>query len=232
MTCSQCGSDAAEGAAACPRCGARLAGDAGWTQAPPRDAGWTQAPPGNAGWTQQAPPGARTGAPAGRTRGAAAYSFDARRWTRSDQIVGGASIVVLISLFLPWFSVNLAALSDLGITAGNASESGTSAHGWLWFVFVVGLLILAYLVLAAGYQTLPFKLPLKHDQLLLAATGLNLVLVFLAFVLKPQPDAGMPELAGLKVGWSWGAIIGLLAAIAAVVPLVLAARSRPGIGRV
>jgi hypothetical protein len=139
--------------------------------------------------------------------------------TPSDRLVGGASLIVLISLFLPWFSVSLGAL-------GSASASGTSAHGWLWFVFVIDLALLAYLVLAAGYEQLPFRLPWRHEQLLLAASGLSLLLVLLAFLFKPSGG-----ITGIKVGWDFGAFIALLAAIAAVAPLVPAVRDRLGSGR-
>jgi hypothetical protein len=192
MFCSQCGASLAEASARCPDCGA-----------------W---PPGDTG---PVPAAATAGAPARPAADlAAAYSFDARRWTRNDQIVGGASLVVLISLFLPWFSVSLGSL-------GSASASGTSAHGWLWFVFIVGLGTLAYLMLVAGYERLPFRLPWPHERLLLAASGLNLLLVLLAFVLKPGGG-----LSGVKVGWDFGAFVALLAAIAAVAPLAQAARNR------
>jgi hypothetical protein len=162
------------------------------------------------------PSAATAGAPPAAVGGATpAYNFDARRWTRNDRLVGGASLVVLISLFLPWFSVSLS--GPLG--GGSASASGTTAHGWLWFVFVIDLAILAYLVLSAGYEQLPFRLPWPPERLLLAASGLNLLLVLLAFVLKPS--SGFTD---LKVGWDFGAFIALLAAIAAVAPLALAAR--------
>jgi hypothetical protein len=146
------------------------------------------------------------------------YSFDARRWTLSDRIAGVATLVVLVSLFLPWYSVNLAGLSGLGVTGGVVTESGTDAHGWLWFVFVIGLAVLIYLLVAAGYQALPVTLPLKHERLLLVATGLNFLLVLLAFALKPGSD-GEP----VKIGWGFGAVLALIAAVAAIVPLARAA---------
>jgi hypothetical protein len=150
------------------------------------------------------------------------YNFDARRWTVCDKIAGAASLVVLISLFLPWFSASLSSDNSLGVSAQSASESGTDAHGWLWFVFVIGLLILAYLVFAAGYQALPVKFPLRHDQLLLVAAGVNLLLVFLGFVFKPGNDG----IAGVSIGWSFGAFLALIAAVVAVASLTPAGRQR------
>jgi hypothetical protein len=191
MFCSQCGNNVAEGAAVCSRCGAHLTGEA--------------SQPG-------APAPAAAGPPAAHMAAAQAYNFDAKRWTRDDQIVGGASLVLLISLFLPWFSVSVPLV-------GSVSASGTTTHGWLWIVFIVTLAIIAYLGLTAGFAVLPFTLPLRHAQLLLAATGLNLLLVLIAFIDKPGDSV-------VKVGWDFGAFIALIAAIAAIAPLVRAMRSR------
>ena len=126
--------------------------------------------------------------------------------------MGGASLVVLISIFLPWFSASLGSL-------GSGSESGTDAHGWLWIVFIVALAIVAYLVVKAGFERLPFTMPLQQEVILLIATGLNLLLVLLAFILKPSVGFGV------QVGWDIGSILGLIAAVVAVVPLVPAARN-------
>ena len=55
------------------------------------------------------------------------FRLDLRRLSRSDQAVGGASLVVLISLFLPWFG-----FSALG---ASLSISGTTARAtatWSW----------------------------------------------------------------------------------------------------
>lgn len=157
--------------------------------------------------------GATVGGPA-----AVAYRFDASRWTNDDKITGVAGLIVIISLFLPWFDVNLAGLSPLGVGAGTASASGTTAHGWLWIVFFIALIELLYLVAMAGIQNLP-SLPLKHEQLLLIASGINLLLVLIAFLLKPGNDG----LAEVKIGWDYGAFVALIAAIIAIAPSARAA---------
>jgi hypothetical protein len=193
MFCSQCGASLAEESMACPSCGTRPT--AGHADVPAQAAAWS---------------------PAGLSAVSARdYSFDARRWTRTDRIVGGATLVLMISLFLPWFSVDLS--GPLG--GGSASASGTATHGWLWFVFIIALAMLARLVLVAGYGELPVRLPV--ERLLLAASGLNLLLVLLAFILKPGSG-----LAGVNVGWGFGAFVAVLAAIAAVAPLVSAVRGQ------
>jgi hypothetical protein len=144
-----------------------------------------------------------------------AFQFDLKRLTRSDQVVGIASFIVLISIFLPWFSVSV---RDFG----SATGSGTAAHGWLWLVFILDLVIIAYLVMRAGWEESPVRIPLSHERLLMAATGLQLLLILIAFFDMPSSDG----IAGVSVGWAWGAFIGLLAALAAAAPMVPAVRSR------
>jgi hypothetical protein len=191
MTCSQCGSDVAAGSAACPSCGAQQPGveaqGAHHTPAPPLAGGGHAA--GSAGQ---------------------AFAFDGKRWTRDDQIVGGASLLLLISLFLPWYTVSAGPFS--------ASASGTTGHGYLWIVFILALVIVIYEILKAGFEVLPFNLPVGPAQLLLGLTGINLVLVLIAFLLKPGGGSG---LVGVSVGWGFGAFVGLICAIVAFVPLVL-----------
>jgi Double zinc ribbon len=144
-----------------------------------------------------------------------AFQFDLKRLTRSDQVVGIASFIVLISIFLPWFSVSV---RDFG----SATGSGTAAHGWLWLVFVLDLLIIGYLVMRAGWEESPVRMPFSHERLLMAATGLQLLLILIAFFDMPSSDG----LSGVSVGWAWGAFIGLLAALAAAAPIVPAVRAR------
>jgi hypothetical protein len=196
MTCSQCGSEVAEGSAHCPNCGAPQPGIAAQG------------------------PGTPAPAPAGHAPRAAAgpaFAFDAKRWTRDDQIVGGASLLLLISLFLPWYTVSVPGVTILGKQVGGAtgSASGTTGHGYLWLVFILALAIVVYMILKAGFEVLPFSLPLSPTQLLLGLTGINLILVLIAFLLKPASGLGF------SVGWGFGAFVGLICAIVAVVPLAL-----------
>ena len=135
-----------------------------------------------------------------------AYNFDAARLSRADRISGAASAVLLIALFLPWFSISLGGFSF--------SWSGMTAHGYLWIVFILCLAVVAFLVFGAGYAELPIRLPVDREMALLVATGINLLLVLLAFFVSPGYVA-----AG--VGWTFGAFLGLIAAIVAFVPLAL-----------
>ena len=192
MNCPQCQSDVADGAATCPNCGAQLAAAATPSAAP------TGA-------------GAGAGAAAG---GGTTMKFEASRLSQTDRISGIATLVLLISIFLPWFSVSVGAL---GISA-SASGSGTSAHGYLWIVFFISLAIIVYLIARAMMEKLPFELPLAHEQVLLIATGVNLLITLIAWIFKPASGFG-----AVKVSWAWGSFVALIAAIVAVVPLAIPA---------
>jgi hypothetical protein len=187
ITCSNCQTESAEGTALCPGCGAALA----------------------AAPTGASPAGAPAAAPAGSQ-----VKFDATKLTQTDRIVGIASFVLLISLFLSWFSVSLGPI-------GSVSASGLSAHGYLYIVLILAIVIVALLaVRALGAWVFPSTAPVTEEQALLIATGINFVLVLIAFLLKPGG-------VGSGVGWSFGAFVGLIASIVAVVPLArpaLAAR--------
>jgi hypothetical protein len=159
------------------------------------------------------PYAAGSGAPAGAMGPAAAapaFNFDLKRLTRNDQMVGGATIVFVISLFLPWFMVSDGVFS--------ASVNGLW-HGYMYIALILAIVVLAQEILRAGFEHLPFKLPLEHEQAMLAATAVIFVLTVLSFVFKP---AGVSDaFASVNWGWSFGAFIGLAAAVAAVAPLGL-----------
>jgi asparagine N-glycosylation enzyme membrane subunit Stt3 len=128
--------------------------------------------------------------------------------SRRDRIVGPATLVLLISFWLPWYSL------------GPASASGLRLHGWLFIAVVNSIVLVLYvLVVAFGVGDLADQGRMSKDQVLALLTGVNLALVVLGFLLKPT---------GLS--WSWGAFLALAAAIVAFlpfgIPLIEAQRRR------
>jgi hypothetical protein len=129
--------------------------------------------------------------------------FDASALSQTDRIVGIATAVLFISLFLPWFNANFGFVT--------ASADGLSAHGYLYVTLFISLGIVAFLALGAlGLWKLPTSSAISHDQVLLIGTAVSFVLVLLGFLLKP---------GGSGVGWDWGAFVGLAAAVVALLPL-------------
>jgi hypothetical protein len=194
MTCPQCLSVTGPDAACCGSCETPAASVSQFPQTP-GDQYIPSAASGQHGPPAAAPP--------------REFRLDPRRLSRSDQAVGGASLVVLISLFLPWFG-----FSALG---ASVRISGTTAHGYLVLVVITALLIAGYLLLQSGWGESPFPLPVAHETLLLAGTGPQFLLVLAGFLDVP--------LAGL--GWEIGAYLALAAAALATLPAALPAlRSR------
>jgi len=184
MFCGQCGNQVAEGSARCARCGAPVSGG------PARPA--STSPVGGSG----------------SSAAMQAFSFDAARLSQADRIAGAASVVLLVSLFLPWFTASAGAF-------GSASASGMTTHGYLWAVFLLCLGIIGFLVLGAGFAELPFSLPAARESILLAATGVNLIIVLLAFFIRPD------GFGVVSIGWAFGAFVALIAAIVACAPLAM-----------
>jgi len=130
-----------------------------------------------------------------------AFKFDAARWTLADRIAGGATLVLFISLFLPWFTISF------GIASGSLNGLW---HGWMWLSLILSIAIIAYLVLRAGWDTLPISQNVPHLTTMMVATIVNAVLVLIAFIDKPS-----------GFGWTFGAILGLIAALAAAAPYAI-----------
>jgi hypothetical protein len=124
----------------------------------------------------------------------------------------------VISIWLPWFSVSYGggALGDSFSVTGSAVQ----AHGgWMWLEFIVGLILVVYLLARIAWDRMPFSLPVAHAPLLIVGTALQLLIVLIAFFDLPSDDG----YAGVSIGWAWGAFIGLLAALAAAGPVVVPA---------
>jgi hypothetical protein len=182
----------------------------GWWQAsdgkwyPPEQQPNYEAPPAPAaGGASSAPSSSPSHRPA-----SSSFSFDMKRWSQVERITSIASLVLFISLFLPWFTYNYG--------YGSVSVDGLW-HGWMYIVFILSLAIVVHFVLKAGMKVVPYKLPLPEMQLLLIATGVNAVLTIFAFLLKP----GGIGFSG--IGWGFGSFIGLIAALVAAFPTAVPA---------
>ncbi len=216
MTCPQCRADTRPDAAFCGSCGTPFGleppGEADPAAASQLGASASQFPrtPGD-----QYIPSVTSGqhGPPPVSAPTRQFRLDLRRLSRADQVVGGASLVVLVSLFLPWFG-----FSTLG---ASISVTGTTAHGYLVLVVITGLLIPGYLLLRSGWGEFPFPLPVAHGALLVAATGVQFLLVLIGFLDVPA--------AGLS--WEMGAYLAVAAATLAAVRMAWpAVRSRPDRG--
>lgn len=133
-----------------------------------------------------------------------------RRWTGSNVALGAPSVVVVVSLFLPWFGVSL---GPVGL-----SVDGLSAHRFLFVVLVLALLELSYLSVSSLRSGLGGRLSSSGTTLLVTSSVLEAVLVVVAFADGP---------AGERL---FGAYLGLFGAACACA-LTLAARRSLGANR-
>jgi hypothetical protein len=126
---------------------------------------------------------------------------------RKDRIVGPASLVLLISFWLPWYRF------------GPISGDGLAVHGWLFIAVINAAILVLYAVITAtNAGDLAAAGRLTKEQLLAVLTGVNLLLVVVAFLLKPT-----------GFSWAWGAYLALIVSIVAFVPYgVPATRERFG----
>jgi hypothetical protein len=177
MTCIQCGNMIPNRLSKCPHCG--------------RPA--------------ETIPGLLGNDPAQRS-GRHPFRLDASRWTQNDRIVAGASAVLGVSLFLPWYGV-----SFLGATV---AVNGLTSHRYLLAVLIMCAIILGYLVLRMSSLQAVLPRPRTHDRLLLTATAVNFVIVLIGFISTPGGAFINPLLSR-----EYGAFVGGIAALVAVFPL-------------
>jgi small-conductance mechanosensitive channel len=158
-----------------------------------------------------------TGSPPGQL-----FEPGAARWTRREVIAGAASLVLLISVFLPWFHA-----SDVADLVGQFGWTIGMNGGLKTAVIIVALATLAVLVADALAGRIPLW-PRRADKLLLiGGTWLNLLLVTLALLMEPTSAAlDRPFRHAMAVGiptdaWAYGAYLALIGAVVAAAAAAL-----------
>jgi len=117
--------------------------------------------------------------------------------TRREWIFGPATVVLLVSFWLPWYKVGL------------FSFDGLSVHGWLFLAVMDSIILVLYVLITAfGVGDLADQARINKEQLLTLLTGVNLgLVVVMGFFLKPAGSS-----------WAWGAYLALAAAVVAFAP--------------
>lgn len=134
--------------------------------------------------------------------------MDISKLDRGLQIVGGAAIVLLISLFLPWYSVS----ASLGPGLGKVSDSASAWEALSFIDFLLFLLSAAAIaaVVATAMGKLP-ELPAPLAQILLGISGVAVLFVLFRLIFTPGDGGGFVD-----IGRSVGVFIALIAAAAMV----------------
>ena len=203
MNCAQCQAANDPGSTFCANCGTSLI--------PAASAGYVGPTSYETPAAPQYQPG-QSGPFVQRSSALPSANFDLSRLTTVDRIIAGATLVTMISLWLPWFSGKYSALGE----TSTGTISGTGDHGWLWLEFILALVLLAYLAARAAWDELPFRVPVAHTTLLIAGTGLQFLLILIGFFALPSTDG----IQGFSISWDFGAFLALIASIVAAGPVI------------
>jgi hypothetical protein len=137
--------------------------------------------------------------------------IDLRRLSLAERVVAAASLLIVLALFLPWFSMPAGGIS--------LRWSGIDAHGYLALAMLTGIGLPGYLLLRAGWDVSPGRLPVRHMQVMIAGTGLQLIVIVGGFIARPASSS-----------WDVGAVLALAAALTAcavmIAPLLRASQLR------
>jgi hypothetical protein len=131
---------------------------------------------------------------------------DTSRLTTGDMIAAAGGVLLLISLFLPWYGV------DVEVAGFSASES---ANAWeaMDFIDILLFLIAATAIavpLTRAAGVLPAEVP--APLLLLAVGALALLLVLFRLIDIPAPDVPAVADDAVDFGRKIGIFVGLIAA--------------------
>jgi hypothetical protein len=130
-------------------------------------------------------------------------SFDPSAVSRPNWIAAGGSLILLITVFLSWYTYSIKGAGSFGGASGNQNgwDSGAGAK-------LVALLALIALVAIGIEMFAPtVTLPVPASLIVIGAGGLSILLVLLKIVSKPDGHGVV------SVGLAYGIFVSFLAAV-------------------
>lgn len=142
------------------------------------------------------------------------------RWSGADLAIGSALLVLVVSLFLPWYSGTVRVES----ATTTSIFDGPQVHNYLWLLLVLAVIGLGALVGRDSAARWPGNLP-SPGQVLMLTSGIALGLIVVALVTKPTGyTVQVPSVIGqsantenLSYGWSYGGFVAITAAVVALI---------------
>ena len=134
-------------------------------------------------------------------------------------ISAGSALVLLISVFLSWYtakaSISLGGFSASKSASGSGWDSGSTAK----FIALLALIVLVVWAIELFAETV--DLPWPASMVAIVAGGISVLLVLFKVVSKPSSDAiaqvNASGVGHISVSTSWGIWLALLAAIGVAV---------------
>lgn len=138
--------------------------------------------------------------------------------TLGEKIVGGGAIALLISVFLPWYGYSSSTMGG-SFSASVSLMSGSGGVAFLVLaacVVAVGAIILRMLnIFDISDQGVP------EATVVLAAAGIGALLVIWKFLSMPSGGGSFGEFGSAGYGRSYGAYIGIVAAVVLIAGAVM-----------
>lgn len=129
--------------------------------------------------------------------------MDVSRLDRGLQIAGAGGVVLLISLFLPWYGVT----ASLGGVSISDSANAWEAFGFADFLMFVAAVVAIAAAAATATDNVPPALPVPIGRAVSFVGGVAFLLVLFRIIDIPGSDFG-----GVDVGRKFGAFLALIAA--------------------
>lgn len=158
--------------------------------------------------------------------------FSPQRWSVNDALIAAAAVVLAGSILGPWFraTVRIRTSPVSGyLMEPKGSESGIEAHRFLWAVGALALVELAVLISRNAPDRHALLIP-GYRQLLVVISALICAAVLVGFLWRPSTWPGIhASLLGpfyLVIGWGFGSIAALAAALVSLGIAITAVRDR------
>jgi hypothetical protein len=140
------------------------------------------------------------------------------RFGRKDKVLVGAAVVVLLTLFAPWYQASVA-----GYTIQSVSGWG-SGYGLLGALCLV--LAAVYVVLQRSDVGLP-RLPIGARLTVLSLSALGTLIILVRIGTLPHGNAG-GGLVSFHYGPAFGLVLALLAGVVETIAATMILRAGPG----
>jgi hypothetical protein len=132
-------------------------------------------------------------------------NFDTTRVRFGEMIAAGSGLVLFLSLFLEWYSVDIR-----GFGGDLPTVTGWRALGFIdILLFLIAAIAVALAVMKA-LNVMPRSMPASPGMIVLALGIVAVILVL--FRIISIPDEGAGDIPGVDVGRSFGIFLALLAA--------------------